>query len=213
MKSRKNTINGKVIVTGDVNELEPNEVLINEQLQEDGTIQLDIKERGIDGEIKSIDGNIPKVSLFTKSLFGSYFLFECNNNDSILVIGNKDNFGSNLDVDIPDSSGMGMYLGREYIAYDDDIIATIEDNITTVNIGTTSISTYWCISCKDTKVTLDGYMKGYYDGTSTLTTKIPEHWNTPSNVFTFTDSKASEIIVNVKNGNTILAKYKIKINI
>lgn len=50
MKSRKNTINGKVIVTGDVNELEPNEVLINEKLNEDGTVSLDIKT--LDNKIK-----------------------------------------------------------------------------------------------------------------------------------------------------------------
>lgn len=209
MKSRKNTINGKVIVTGDVNELEPNEVLINEKLNEDGTIQLDIKERGIDGEIKSVDGNTPKVQLVTNSLIGSYFLVECNNNDSILIVGRKDE-NSNLNVDIPDSSGMGMYLGREYTAYNNSVTATVEDNITTISKSASGQSSLWCISCKDTKVTLDGYMKGYYDDTSTLTTKIPEHWNTPSNFFMFTDFKASEIIVNVKNKNTILAKYKIK---
>ena len=90
MKSRKNTINGKVIVTGDVNELEPNEVLINEKLNEDGTIQLDIKEIGEDGSVKELasgdkESNDSWGTFLISNLGGTFNLIVLEENQSLVA--------------------------------------------------------------------------------------------------------------------------------
>lgn len=76
MKSRKNTINGKVIVTGDVNELEPNEVLINEKLNEDGTVSLDIKDISNSVKVEGADDN----GIFFKFVHSSSVIYNIHNN-------------------------------------------------------------------------------------------------------------------------------------
>ena len=120
MKSRKNTINGKIIVTGDVNELEPNEVLINEQLQEDGTIQLDIKEIGADGNVKELSSGDKESNdswgVFLISNLGGTFDFIMLEENQSLVTGINQSYYpayASRDFNIAEQDTYGYYFIRE----------------------------------------------------------------------------------------------------
>lgn len=120
MKSRKNTINGKIIVTGDVNELEPNEVLINEQLQEDGTIQLDIKEIGADGTVKELTSGGKESddswgAFLISNLGGTFDFIMLEENQSLVTGINQSHYPAytSKDFNIAEQSSFGYYFIRE----------------------------------------------------------------------------------------------------
>ena len=112
--------NGKVIVTGDANELEPNEIMINEQLQEDGTIQLDIKEIGEDGSVKDLvsvdkETNDSWGTFLISNFGGTYNLMLLEENQS-LVTNAKYNSGltcTSRDFNILEHQTNDIYFIRE----------------------------------------------------------------------------------------------------
>lgn len=127
MKSRKNTINGKVIVTGDVNELQPNEILINEQLQEDGTIQLDIKEIGEDGSVKELtsgdkESNDSWGTFFISNLGGTYkYILLEEHHSAVINTLNPVNTSFSKNFNICDNVSSNIFFKRNDKVVDLDI--------------------------------------------------------------------------------------------
>ena len=178
MKSRKNTINGKTIVTGDPNELAPNEVMINEKLNEDGSINLQVLD--LSGQVVS-GGSDPNFLIYKTYLDGTYQGIYCRN-DGVVVIGRDSGNSYGFNVVVDPKSSTKAYIGKNYNT--SKYIASSENNnihIKEVISGNTKTSDFHIIC--DSPITLEGEIiseNGPY---------CPEFWSTESKCFKLPEFK------------------------